>query len=78
MLRFYYLIAINLFGFAGMIMKMRRMTNNEKYSEEDCYKYLQYMISVMQKKSFTHTEVYGAENLPSEGGYAMYSNHQGK
>lgn len=78
MWRYYYLIAINLFGFAGMIGKMRRMTNNEKYSEEDCYKYLQYMVGVMQKKGFTRTEVFGTENLPKEGGYAMYSNHQGK
>lgn len=30
------------------------------------------------KKGRISTEVIGRENLPSEGGYVMYSNHQGK
>lgn len=50
----------------------------DTYSEEECYKYLQYVIGLMQKTGFIRTEVYGAENLPKEGGYVMYPNHQGK
>lgn len=60
-----------------MIGTMRRMTAN-KCSEEEGYEYLRYMVTVMQKKGFTRTEVYGTENLPKEGGYVMYPNHQGK
>lgn len=78
MWRYYYLIARKLFWFAGAIGKMRRIVADGKYSEEECYEYLQYLVRVMNKTIATHTEVYGVENLPKEGGYVMYPNHQGK
>ncbi len=78
MLRYYLMIAKNLFPFAGMIGKMRKLAADESATEEECYEYLQYIIKFMQKKGHTRTEVYGAENLPKEGGYVMYPNHQGK
>lgn len=38
-----------------------------------------YSIILFLKKLFsTTTDFYGLENLPAEGGYIMYSNHQGK
>ncbi|MBQ7954146.1 MAG: 1-acyl-sn-glycerol-3-phosphate acyltransferase [Lachnospiraceae bacterium] len=78
MWRYYYLIGINLFGFAGMIQKMRKMAADDTCSEKERYEYLRYTVRVMQKKGYTCTEVFGAENLPDEGGYVMYPNHQGK
>ena len=57
---------------------MRKLAADEKYSEEERYRYLQYTVEFMQKKGFTRTQVYGEENLPREGGYVMYPNHQGK
>lgn len=78
MWRYYYLIVVNLFGFAKMIRKMRKIAKEDTYSEEECYKYLQYIVGVMQKKGYTRTEVYGADKLPKEGGYVLYPNHQGK
>lgn len=57
---------------------MRTMAASDEYSEEECYKYLQYVVSIMQKTSPIRTEVFGVENLPKEGGYIMYPNHQGK
>ena len=32
----------------------------------------------MQHNGFIRTDIYGKENLPGEGGYVMYANHQGK
>lgn len=78
MWRYYYLVATNLFGFLRMILKMRKMAADDSYTEEECYKYLQYTVEFMQRKGFTSTEVFGVENLPKEGGYVMYPNHQGK
>lgn len=78
MLRFYYAIARNIFILPGIIRKMRQIAASDKYSEEERYKYLQYMVGVMQKTGAIHTKVYGEENLPQEGGYVMYPNHQGK
>lgn len=50
----------------------------DHYSETDRYKMVRHMISVMKLNGKIHTEVYGADNLPKEGGYVMYPNHQGK
>ena len=50
----------------------------EKYSEEDCYVLAQEVIRRVKKASRVTTEYYGVENLPENGGYIMYSNHQGK
>lgn len=36
------------------------------------------MIYYMNKSSGYETEAFGTENLPAEGGYMLYPNHQGK
>lgn len=76
--RYYYLIIRKLFWFAGAIRKMRRMAKDEKQTEESAYVYLRNVVEVMKKASHVRTEVHGLENLPEEGGYIMYPNHQGK
>lgn len=50
----------------------------KQFREEQCYEYLQHVIEEMKRRSRVRTEVYGAENLPTQGGYVMYPNHQGK
>lgn len=76
--RFLYLIVRNIFIIPGIIKKMRQLTESENYSEEKHYRYLQYVVGLMQKTGHIRTHVFGEENLPKEGGYIMYPNHQGK
>ena len=76
--RYYYLIVRKLFWFAGVIRKMRKMATDEGKTEKSTYDYLRDVVEVMKKASHVRTEVYGLENLPKEGGYVMYPNHQGK
>lgn len=78
MFRYYLMIACNLFPFAGMIGQMSKRAKDADYTEEECYSYLKHVVRFMQRKGHTHTEVYGTEYLPLEGGYVMYPNHQGK
>ena len=78
MLRFLYLIVRNIFIIPGIISKMRQLIADENSTEEEKYKYLQYIVGLMQKTGHIKTLVYGEENLPAEGGYVMYPNHQGK
>lgn len=79
MWRFYYVIARNIFNLPGIIGKMRKMVADEDtYSERARYDYLQDTIGLMKRTGHIKTEVYGTENLPAEGGYMMYPNHQGK
>lgn len=50
----------------------------EKYDEEARYAIGRNMVSAAMRNSFVQTRAYGIENLPKEGGYIMYPNHQGK
>lgn len=49
-----------------------------RYDETDRYNFARRMIRIMKHNGRIHTDAYGAENLPQEGGYIMYANHQGK
>lgn len=79
MWRFYYTIGRNIIILPKLIATMRRKAEQpDIYSEEDCHKYIQYIVGLMQKTGHIRTKGYGMENLPKEGGYMMYPNHQGK
>lgn len=78
MLRFIYVILLNLFRAPYMIPKMRREADHpEKYSAEERYELARHCIRLMKVTGGIHTKAYGQENLPKEGGYMMYPNHQG-
>ena len=70
---------MNLHRAPYMIPKMRnRADHPEKYTEEQRYALVHHVIYLMNKTGKITTEAYGLENLPQEGGYMMYPNHQGK
>ncbi len=78
MLRFIQVIVCNL-PRIYMIPKMAyRAAHPEKYTQEDCYAYAQLTVRRMMKSGHIHTKAYGLKNLPQEGGYIMFPNHQGK
>ncbi len=83
MWRYYYTIVRNIFRIPEAVKTMKDMielskTRPDEYNEETKYRYVQYISSVMQKTGHIKTESYGEENLPKNGGYMMYPNHQGK
>lgn len=83
MWRYYYTIIRKIFRIPEAIKTMKDMIELSKkrpdeYNEEFRYRYVQYIAYVMQKTGKIKTEVYGEENLPKDGGYMMYPNHQGK
>lgn len=62
-----------------MIPKMGYMSRHpEKYSKEYRYNYDKHAIRLMNRAGHIHTDAYGMEHLPKEGGYVMFPNHQGK
>lgn len=62
-----------------MIPKMAYMAKHpEKYTEEKCYEYARLAVRRMMRAGHIRTQGYGMENLPKEGGYVMFPNHQGK
>lgn len=79
MLRFCYVIIISLpfiLYYLGKAFYIER--HDDKYTEADRYVIARRAIAILQRNGFIHTDVFGTENLPSEGGYVMYANHQGK
>ena len=79
MFRLIYVVFRNLFRAPYLLPLMRKMAKNkEKYSEEERYSLTVKSIKWMMKSGDIETKVYGEENLPANGGYVMYPNHQGK
>ena len=68
-----------IFFIATHLSKARRMIKRtDKYTSEDRAQFAREIMSRMRKAAKTHSLVYGMDNLPTEGGFIMYSNHQGK
>lgn len=83
MWRYCYTITRNVFRILEAVKTMDDMIENtEKYpdeiTEEYKYGYVRYITDIMKKTGRLTVDVSGQENLPKEGGYMMYPNHQGK
>ena len=79
MFRFFYVIFMNLFRAPFMITKMRRYADHpEEHSVEECYELAKRVVDIVKGTGKITTEADGMENLPEEGGYLLYPNHQGK
>ena len=79
MLRFYYVIIVSMPCIIYYVIKIRiMMLNASKYSTEYRYGVARNMVRITMHNARVKTNCYGMENLPAEGGYIMYPNHQGK
>ena len=79
MLRFYYVILISIpFIIFYFFMAEYYMKHRERYDEEQCYKLAKKVVVRFKKNARIRTISYGEEHLPQDGGYVMYSNHQGR
>ena len=52
--------------------------HEEKYDEFKCYQLALRIIKSLKKRARIDTIAIDADKLPAQGGYIMYSNHQGK
>ena len=79
MLRLCYVVVVSLPFVIYYICKAHYIgRHGEKFSEERRYRMARRCISIMMRNGRIKTESRGQELLPEEGGYVMYSNHQGK
>ncbi len=51
--------------------------HTDKYSEQEKYDHIQHILQLAVKSGNIDLQVYGQENIPCEGGFIMYGNHQG-
>lgn len=79
MLRLCYVVVISLPFVMYYLCKAKYIEkHDDNFSEERRYKMALKCISIMMRNGRIRTESFGQEHLPEEGGYVMYSNHQGK
>jgi 1-acyl-sn-glycerol-3-phosphate acyltransferase len=79
MLRFLIVVVSCIFLIMYYVPKMAYYAKHgEKYDEETCYRMAQVIFEHVKKRGRISTVATGLENLPEEGGYIMYANHQGK
>jgi 1-acyl-sn-glycerol-3-phosphate acyltransferase len=79
MLRFLFVIIRGIYMIPYYIYQMKKYYNNpDFYSEQECYALAMKVVQLIKRNGRIETLVTGTENLPGEGGYIMYSNHQGK
>ena len=79
MMRFYFVIIASIIPIIYFVLKCHYIErHSDKYSVKDRYKLAIYACRVIRKRSFITTKFFGQENLPKDGGYIMYPNHQGK
>ncbi len=75
----YRTVLINIHRIIYYVIKARIwLINVDKHTDEERYRLANRMIYYMNTSSGYNTIAYGKENLPKEGGYMLYPNHQGK
>ena len=79
MLRFYYTIFTALLEFLYFYSSYLKIKKHpEIYDEVTRYKLVRFICKYIQRRGLIFTKVTGLDNLPKEGGYIMYPNHQGR
>ena len=79
MWRMPYTILRNLFRLPKILETLHRMTDQpETYSQQEVYDYVRYIVGLMERTGHVKTNTFGQENLPKEGGYVLFPNHQGQ
>jgi 1-acyl-sn-glycerol-3-phosphate acyltransferase len=79
MLRLCYVVVLSLpfiFYYTGKARLIEKFYGS--FQEERRYRMAQKCIRIVMRHGRIETKSYGQELLPKEGGYVMYSNHQGK
>ena len=79
MLRLCYVVVVSLPFIIYYVCKAHIIEHRGgSFSEERRYRMARRCIRIMMRHGRIETESTGQEFLPKEGGYVMYSNHQGK
>ena len=79
MFRFYFTIVISIFSALYFFAKYSLiMKNPDKYTELQKYELVKFCCERISRRGRIDNDFYGLENLPLEGGYILYPNHQGR
>jgi len=72
------MILKNLWKFPGAYGKLCHYAKyTEKYPELEKWNHINYMMNLAVNAGNIDLQVYGKENIPTQGGFMLYGNHQG-
>lgn len=76
--RIVYMCLKNFWRLPGAWFKLCRYAKHpEKYTDEEMYRHIRYIMNLAVKSGNINLNVYGKELIPKENGYILYGNHQG-
>ncbi|MBE5996840.1 MAG: 1-acyl-sn-glycerol-3-phosphate acyltransferase [Lachnospiraceae bacterium] len=77
--RFHYVIFLNLYHAPYLILKLKYWAAHpDRYSETQRFMLAKRVIFYLSRTGHIKTIALGRKDLPKEGGYVMFPNHQGK
>ena len=62
------------YWFIGML---RRGNHRERYTEEECYRFLRNIVTTVNRKGRVSLQISGTEKIPEKNGFIFFPNHQG-
>ena len=72
------MVLLNLPKFPGVYGKLCRYAKHpERYAEEEMWAHIRHTLSLAVKAGNVDLQVFGIENLSTQGGFMLYGNHQG-
>lgn len=72
------MILLNIPKIPGAYGKLCRYAKHpERYTEEEMWNHIRYTLSLAVNAGNVDLQVFGADNIPTEGGFMLYGNHQG-
>lgn len=68
----------NLFRLPGAYFKLRRYAKHpERYPEAERWDHVQKVMAMVVRSGNIDLQVFGKENIPQDGSFMLYANHQG-
>jgi len=68
----------NFFRLPGLYGKLCHYAKHtDRYPEQEKYDHIRHIFHLAVRSGNVDLQVHGAENIPAEGGFLMYGNHQG-
>ena len=72
------MILLNLHKLPFACFKLCRYARHpERYAEAQMWNHIRYIATLAVKAGNVDLQVFGVENIPSQGGFMLYGNHQG-
>ena len=72
------MLSKNIFRLPGLYGKLCHYAKHtDKYPEQEKYDHISHIFQLAIRSGNVDLQVHGLENIPQEGGFLMYGNHQG-